>query len=99
MPLLHDLWSTKQPGSMHGDFVSHEDELGIDHVKNNEDGSEMCSVSPNENSLSPVTYNEKARMGSRGFNVDRGMLIKKIKREQSPNWLSSSNVRPETEIF
>ena len=92
MPLLHGLQSSKKSGNMRGDLGSYSEELAADRVNHDQDGSEPYLESQDDNVSSSITLDEMARMCPRGANLDRGMLIKKIKREQSPSWLSSASV-------
>lgn len=91
MPLLHASWSTRQSANIHKDSVTNKHEPNVDPEKSAQGGCEGCSVSAKNKSLPFPRYRQETSE-IRALNVDRGMLIGRIKKEQSPTLFPPGSV-------
>ena len=92
MPLLHASWSTRQLANMHKDLIIDNHKLDVDLEEIVQGGFEGGSISPKDTSSPLSSYHKKSSAEIRGLNVDRDMIIGRIKKEQSPKWSSPSGV-------
>ena len=91
MPLLHASWSIRQSANMYKESAVGGHELDMGREQSVQGGCGGSSISPKDNSLPLSKYREESSE-LRGLNVDRDILIGRIKKEQSPIWVPSSSV-------